>query len=167
MSEASETQPSSSARAASRPRTGDAGDAKRKKSSVWIGLGFVGLLCAGFVISQLAAYSGPEVEWIRDLDTAMGKAGQSNRRVLLYVHRADCPTTSEHDRGLFQQRFARLTIAQMIPCRIEVKRETPLAGRFGFEGDPLMIVLEPDGDEVYRLEGLVDERQFTTFIHPE
>jgi hypothetical protein len=29
-----------------------------------------------------------------------------------------------------------------------------------------MIVLSPDGKEVYRLEGPVDQRQFSTFIHP-
>jgi hypothetical protein len=86
--------------------------------------------------------------------------------VLLYIHRANCPTTSEHDRGLFKQRFARETIAKMVPCRIETKRGTPIAGRFRFDGDPLMIVLSPDGKEVYRLEGPVDQRQFSTFIHP-
>ena len=141
----------------------------RKKSGVWVGLGFVLLLGAALIITQITSYSGPPINWIEnDVDTAFRKARKTGRRVFLYLHETDCPITLTHEQMLFSRRSARERLSKMVACRVEVGPTDRLRARFGFDGTPLMMVLNGDGDHIITpIRGAVEELQFLTYIRPE
>ena len=143
--------------------------APEKKSSMKVGIGFVLLLGAGLVVSQITNYSGPPIRWIyNDVDAALKQAAKSGRRVFLYLHEADCPITAKLDQNLFSRRFARTRLDKMVACRVEVGPTDPLRGRFGFDGTPLMLVLDADGKQIITpLRGEVGKLQFQTYIRSE
>lgn len=152
-----------------RPMNGGREPPPRKKSGVWTGLGFVLLLCGTLVITQITNYSGPSIKWIEnDIDEAFRQARETGRRVFLYLHEADCPITVAHDQTLFSQRMARERLSKMVACRIEVGATDRLRGRFGFDGTPMMMVLDADGDQIIPpIRGAVNERQFRVNIRSE
>ncbi len=152
-----------------RPMTEGCEPPPRKKSGVWAGLGFVLLMCGTLVITQIANYSGPSIRWIEnDLDEAFRQARESGRRVFLYLHEADCPITLAHEQMLFSRRLARERLSKMVACRVEVGATDRLRARFSFDGTPLMMVLDANGDHIITpISGAVDERQFRTFIRSE
>ena len=148
----------------------DAGPApaRKKKSGPPAGFWLVLLLGAGLTIAQITTYSGPSIKWIyNDVDAALTQAQGSGRRVFLYLHAPQCPITAKHERTLFSQRFARTRLDKMVPCRVEVGTTDPLRARFGFDGAPLMLVLDPDGKRISELRGEVRKRQFRTYIRSE
>ena len=98
----------------------------------------------------------------------MAQAQGSGRRVFLYLHAPQCPITAKHERTLFSQRFARNRLDKMVPCRVEVGPTDPLRVRFGFDGTPLMMVLDADGDQVITpIRGEVGKRQFLVYMRWE
>ena len=142
--------------------------ARKKNSGLWTGIWFVVLLGAGLIIAQVINYSGPSIKWIyNDVDAALTQAQGSGRRVFLYLHAPQCPITVKHERALFSQRLARTRLDKMVACRVEVGPTDPLRARFGFDGTPLMLVLDPDGKRISELRGEVRERQFRAFIRPQ
>jgi thioredoxin-related protein len=150
--------------------TADAGPApaRRKKSGLWTGFWFVALLGAGLIIAQVINYSGPSIKWIyNDVDAALAQAQDSGRRVFLYLHAPQCPITAKHERSLFNQRFARTRLDKMVPCRAEIGRTGPLRARFGFDGTPLMLVLDSSGKRISELRGEVNKLRFLTYIRAQ
>ena len=152
-----------------RPMTEGPEPPPRKKSGVWAGLGFVLLLCGTLIITQITNYSGPSINWIEnDVDAAFRQAKETGRRVFLYLHEADCPITLAHDQMLFSQRTARERLSKMVACRVEVGPTDRLRARFGFDGTPMMMVLDADGNQIIApIRGEVSERPFRAFIRPE
>lgn len=146
----------------------DARAAPRAITPARAGLILLGLLMGGFVVTQFLESGGPPVRWIYNLDEALARARQEKKRVFLYLHQPGCATTQQHDGGLFKKYFAQQRLAQMICCRLELAPGNELRRRFGFERDPLMIVLDADGRPTGEAQkGLVDQRRFETYIHPE
>ena len=145
--------------------------AAARKPSMKAGIGFVLLLGAGLIVAQITNYSGPPIRWIyNDVDAALKQAAESRRRVFLRLHEADCPISAEHDQDLFSRRFARIRLDKMVACRVEVGPTDPVRGRFGFDGAPLMLVLDSDGKQIRApLRGEVGKLQFQTQtrIHSE
>ena len=149
-----------------RPMTEGCEPPPRKKSGVWAGLGFVLLMCGALVITQIANYSGPSIRWIEnDVDEALRQARESGRRVFLYLYEANCPITLAHDQTLFGQRMARQRLSEMVACRVEVGPTDRLRARFGFDGTPLMMVLDADGKQIITpIRGAVGPRQFRAYV---
>lgn len=127
----------------------------------WVGLAFVGLLMIVLVISQFLSRRGADVQWIEnDFERALNTARADNRRILLLLHERDDPITAGYDRNLFTLRPVRETLAQMVCCRVALRPSDPLAQRYRFERDRLMLVLDPGGNPLARLEGVIDEDKF-------
>lgn len=143
--------------------------ARNKKPGLWGGFWLVVLLGTGLIIAQITNYSGPSIKWIyNDVDAALKKARGGGRRVFLYLHAPQCPITAKHERTLFSQRFCRTRLDKMVPCRVEVGPTDSLRVRFGFDGAPLMMVLDANGDQVIApLRGEVGKRQFLAYIRSE
>lgn len=137
----------------------------RRVSPVWVGVVFVALLGIGFVISQVVTYTGPKIAWLADLDEAQRQADARKQRVFLVLSEAGDPVAAANDRELFALRDTRERLAKMVCCRLIVKSGDVVARRFDFESAPLMIVLDAQGNVLARLDGRVDEKRFSTYVH--
>ena len=107
---------------------------------------------------------GPPIDGKSDYDAAAREARQRNRRLFLLLYAPGGPVTANHDRGLFTLRPVRERLAKLVCCRLEVSANDPLARRFGFSGEALMLVLDNAGNQLARLEGAVDRLRFRTYV---
>jgi len=130
------------------------------------GLGLLVLLMISLAISQFVETSGPPIAWETDLTAALARAEQSRRRVFLYLHGAACEYTPRYERTLFLQRSVRNRLAEMVPCRLEVKAGDAAARRYGFTNDPVMVVLDANGLPLTQplVGGHIEDKQFLTYI---
>ncbi len=161
--------PTQEASAASPPEplAGASGAGRRGPSPFLIGLAFVVLFGGGYALTQYITYSGPKIAWLYDLEQARAESGRSRKRIFLMLHEPGCKITARNERELFSTRFARERLAQMIPCRVELRPGDPLRDQFQFTGPPLMITLDANGMPLGRSEGRIDEREFRTNHHPK
>lgn len=149
------------------PEAGRTAPGPRKLNPIRAGLGFMVLVMAVFVGNEIFSRSGPEVVWLNDLDEALREAGATGRRVFLVLHAPESEIAARNDRKVFSQRYARIRLARMVCCRIEVGREHPLARRFGMGREPLALVLTAESVELSRIEGTIGRRQFNTYVNPD
>lgn len=126
------------------------------------------LFGAVFVISQVISTSGPEINWIEgDLDAARKQAKESGNPLFVYAFEPDDPIAKRNDRMVFTQRWARERLANMICCRIPLEPRDAQRGRLGYRDEPVMILFRSDGEEISRISGAVDRKQFRTYIWNE
>lgn len=142
------------------------GAVRRGPSPFLIGVAFVVLFGGGYALTQYITYSGPKIAWLYDLDQARAESARSRKRIFLMLHEPGCKITARNERELFSTRFARERLAQMVPCRVELRPGDPLRDQFQFTGPPLMITLDVNGMPLGRSEGRIDEREFRTNHHP-
>jgi hypothetical protein len=132
------------------------------------GLAFILLLVGFYAFAQYLSRSGPEIAWQTDFDTALAMAQNQDRRIFLYLYEPDDEWTDNYERGLFQERYARERLAQMVPVRIELGPDDPLRRRYGFTESPTMVTLNSEGEMIAEplVGGPIDRRQFVTYVNP-
>jgi hypothetical protein len=142
----------------------------KKLSPTLAGLILVVLMMIFFGLSQYTEYVGGEqFSWGNDLDAAVAQAKETNRRVFLFLHEADCPHADRYDRELFTIRLVRKRLSEMIPVRKVVSENDPLRMKFGFRRGPMMIMLDGEGEVIGTplRGGDINELQFRTNIHSD
>ncbi len=139
----------------------------RQRGPAWMLVGLLVLLGAVYVINQYIANTGPTIDWIRNnLPEAQQVARDKGRRIFLMLYEPGCKDTERNDREVFTRRYARVRLANMVCCRIELKPDDRLRQQFKFHGSPLMLVTTADLDVLSRTEGAVTQGQFETYINP-
>jgi hypothetical protein len=158
MSDAAPTEPQAAAE----------GDVPRRKGPPkWGIVVFLALLAGLVVVNQLAATGGTPVKWIdNDLAAALKQAAERKTRVFLYLYEEGDRTYARNEREVFTKRWARDPLEKVVCCRMAVRRSDIVAMKYGYDGRPLLLLLDDTGQAVkgLRTEGAVDEREFFTYI---
>lgn len=143
---------------------------RRRRGSRWFLAVLFLLLVAWFIVTQVVSRTGADIHWYSDLAEAERVAVQEGKYVFLVLHEPDSPTMEANDRLLLSTRGARDILKQLVCCRIVLQgaATASLRARFGYEGEPLMLVLKPGRPEpVVRLDGRVEWLEFRTYVKPE
>ncbi|MBK9119902.1 MAG: hypothetical protein IPM18_09935 [Phycisphaerales bacterium] len=139
--------------------------AKRKGPPAWGVLLFLGLLAGFVLLNQWISTGGPELPWFEGtLEQAQEQARQTNKRIFLYLFKPTDPLHQRNELHLFNQRWVREPLETAIRVKIAVQPGDLLSSRFNLGDSPLLLLLNADGEVVTRTDGLVDERQFMTYI---
>lgn len=142
---------------------------RRRRPPAWGIALFVAVMAGMLVINQLASTSGRPVAWIEnDLDRALSLAADRDQRVFLYLYEQDDPTHERNELQVFTQRWARQPLEDAVSCRVEMSSRDNdryrLRHRYGYDGKPLFLLLNAEGEVMGQTAGAVDERQFFTYI---
>ncbi len=146
--------------------TGGPPAARRRKGPPAWGVALVlALLAVLLFVNQQISTGGRPVAWIEgDLEAALRQAKERKQRVFLYIYAPDDPVHQRNERQVFTQRWAREPLESAICCRIANRPGDVNGLRYGFEGKPLFLLLDSDGNPVSRISGALDELQFRTHI---
>jgi hypothetical protein len=140
---------------------------RQRQPQRWIILGLLALFACWFAAMQWRQRAGAPVAWERDLPQAEKHARESNQLIFLMLQAPGCPIAAALDRDLFSQRDIREKMAQLTCCRLEVQPTDPIAQRFGFKRNPLMVVVKP-GDlravGIRPLEGKIQYPELDTVL---
>lgn len=146
------------------------GAARRRPSSLWVGAAILILFGGVLILNEWVSQSGPQVEWLTDLDEAVAASQSSGKKLFLYVHRPNCETTVYHDSSLFPGRLVRERLSNAVCCRLEVTPTDPRRHALRFNHEPRMMVFAPGDDPLKAapigepLEGRVDELRFKGYV---
>lgn len=123
------------------------------------------LFGGGYALNELRSAGGPPVAWIEgDIASAIHAASSRNQLVFLYLFEPGTPAADRNEREVFTKRWARAPLAQMVCCRRPVQRNDETAIKYGYQNQPLFLVLDAEGKEVNRTAGTPEERQFYTYV---
>jgi hypothetical protein len=144
------------------------GAKQRKGPPAWGIVLFLVLLGAMAMLNQWFTTSGPEIAWINGgVDDALAEA-PADGRVFLYLYEPDDPVHTRNERNVFAMRWAREPLVNAVCVRVPLREDdieaVRLRRKYGYRGSPLMLLLKPDGREMGRVDGTVDERAFYTQI---
>jgi thiol:disulfide interchange protein len=153
------------------PEQGETRPQERRGLPTWAIL--LGLLLLGgmIVLNQYLTTRGPKVDWaFHDLEAARAAAQAQNRRIFLYLCTPGEAAADRNDREVFTKPWAREILATAVCCRIELSSNDPRRAdfeeRFGYRGQPMMMVLDAAGQRpvVNPVVGAPDENEFYTYI---
>ncbi|TWT43621.1 hypothetical protein RAS1_00180 [Phycisphaerae bacterium RAS1] len=123
------------------------------------------LFGGGYAVNELRSQGGPPVGWIEgDIALALQSAAPHQQLILVYLYEAGTPAAERNEREVFTKRWARVPLAQMVCVRKAVRRNDETALRYGYENQPLFLVLDATGKIVNRTAGTPEERQFYTYV---
>lgn len=136
----------------------------------WILIGFVAAIAVVYAGTQFRTQSGPPVVWQSgDLSRVLEQARREHKRVFLYLYDPANPMAERNEREVFTQRWARDVLALVLCVRMPIDQQNladlKIAQRYGYKDEPMMVVLDPNGQKVAPpIQGVIDERQFYTYI---
>lgn len=104
-------------------------------------------------------------QWTSDLDAALAQA-KTSRKPLFVKFGADwCGPCVRMDREVLGHKDVSAALADMIAVAVDVDKNPQQASEYGVRGIPLLLVLNPDGGVLARMEGAIySPRQFVTFL---
>jgi thiol-disulfide isomerase/thioredoxin len=139
-----------------------------KSVRVVVGCIALTLFCAGCgrttAISPTAEQSTAKLDWLTNFETAKAKARAENKMVLMDFTGSDwCPPCKMLNEEVFSQpQFADYAAKKLVLLEIDFPRfrkqsdeeqaaNKKLAGEFGIEGFPTVVILDPSGKVVGQL----------------
>ena len=171
------------------PQTGRLAEdrANPASSAVWLKLstavGFVGLVASVWIVTPFASSPAPtrgalpasavsqRLTW-KDFGTGIEQA-RSEGRPLLAVFVTDwCPYCTKMDRKTWRASSVVQRMAGLVPVKVDAEdtqerngfRGAELAARFGVQGFPSMVLLDPSGRQMAQTSGYLTPRQLLSWL---
>jgi thiol-disulfide isomerase/thioredoxin len=108
-----------------------------------------------------------EIPFLYDLETAKIEAAKSKLPIIIdfYADTGWCQHCADLDTLTFKDSLIISMSNDFIFVKINVEVESALADRFGVTGYPTIVVTNPDGSEIDRIEGYMDATEFYNQVH--
>lgn len=127
-----------------------------------LGFGYYSMNAAPVLSDQDTTYQGG-IEWHENPDEAMRIAQEENKPVLVYYWTTWCTYCEEYDRNHYQDEEIRDALDEYVLLAINIDEPGPgadLAAEHEATYPPQHVVMSPEGEEIRRLGGYVEEDRF-------
>lgn len=127
-----------------------------------LGFGYYSMNAAPVLSDQDTTYQGG-IEWHEDPDDAMSIAQEENKPVLVYYWTTWCTYCEEYDRNHYQDDEIRDALDEYVLLAINIDEPGPgaqLAAEHEATYPPQHVVMTPEGEEIRRLGGYVEQDRF-------
>lgn len=124
---------------------------------------FGSLLAVSFLASmKKEARSLPPVSWESSLSSALAQASKENKVVLLDFFTDWCGWCKKLDRDTFtNEAVVKVINSDFVAVRLNAEKEgEEEARRFGIEGYPTVVFVDPTGKEIKRINGYLGPDAF-------
>ncbi len=111
---------------------------------------------------EVTAHGGAAVAWERSWDAALERARREDKPVLVDFYADWCVWCRTLDTTTFRDEEVRAFLGrEVIPVKLNVDAEgASLARRWGVDGLPTILLLNPDGRELGRIPGYLPADRF-------
>ena len=142
-----------------------------KRASVW---GVVAVLA--LVIAVVAVHRGPGqgsqgqsgssvLPWERDLPTALERAGNEKKLVMVDLYTDWCGWCRRLDQTTLSDSNVQRALGGVVSVRLNAEKDgMEIARRFNVDGYPTILFLNASGDEVGRIPGYLEPRPFLAVV---
>jgi thioredoxin-related protein/YHS domain-containing protein len=104
---------------------------------------------SSMLLAAASTWGADAVRWESDFETAMQKAAQQNRLVLVHFWNDGCPPCKEVDRTVFPDpQVAQAIHASYVPVKVHAGQRADLAQKLGVRAWPTDVILTPRGDKL-------------------
>jgi thioredoxin-related protein len=127
----------------------------------------VALVLLALSTAAMAAESAPgsaEIPWQTSYAVASKQAQESEKPLLLKFYTGWCPFCAKMDKTTWVDPSVVAAVKSFVPGKINADTDTVAVNRYKTTGFPTIIVAEPDGDQVIRLEGYKSPEQMTGYL---
>ena len=109
--------------------------------------------------SSRTASVASAVPWEQNLQTALDKARQSQRPILLKFHAAWCPPCQTMEREVYTRKNVADALSNWIAVSIDGDQGIQIMHHYNVEAFPTLVMLDATGKEIFRHEGYMDADQ--------
>ncbi len=133
---------------------------------IWSGVlltAMVGLCAAGCGGGSQAAAGGgaSAVAWERDLPSALARAGNEKKVVMVDFYTDWCKWCRRLDETTFADGSVQKALQGVVTVRLNAEKDgRDAAARFNVDGFPTIIFLDPAGSEIGRIPGYMEPGPF-------
>ncbi|MFO0902999.1 MAG: thioredoxin family protein [Pirellulales bacterium] len=112
-----------------------------------------------------AAAVAAELQWLENLDIALGRAAAERKFVLVHFWNDNCPPCVMVERNVFSRADVQQAIsANFIPVKIKVDDQPEIAKKMRVERWPTDVLLTADGRELYRTVSSQNPNQYVALL---
>jgi thioredoxin-related protein len=117
----------------------------------------------------LAAAARADVTWLRDLEKAKDRAVAEDKLVFILFDAEECEPCRQMEEDTFPRPDVRQWLGGVVCVRIRVDTDSgdAIATKFGIEGIPTIVLLEPSGRVLYNKGGRPEPEHFVDFLMVE
>lgn len=132
------------------------------------------LIVAAFCLGALysagalkgATLSGPNgIHWESSLNNSLKKAQTSKKPLFVDFYADWCGYCKEMDRTTYRDPAVISLTRRFVCVRINVDKQEALTQKFGVDGLPTLLFLDPSGNEKKRIEGLVPTKHLLAVMN--
>lgn len=106
--------------------------------------------------------TGPSVSFSSDIDASVAQCRSAKKPMLLTFHTASCGWCRQLENVTFRDAEVIRLSEQFVNVRISADEESALAEKFGANGYPYTVVVNPSGTVVSRIVGYLDPPAFAS-----
>ncbi len=108
----------------------------------------------------LAAAAHADVTWLRDFEKAKERAVREDRLIFLLFESEPCEPVEQMEKDTFSRRDVQEWLGSLVCVRINAETESGnlLATKYGIEGVPTLVLLEPAGRVLHNVGGRPDPK---------
>ncbi len=118
------------------------------------------------LIAANAAPGADGVRWEADYETAVQKAAQQNRLVLVHFWSDGCPPCEAVERNVFPSpQVAQAINTNYVAVKVHAQRRRDLAQRFGVQAWPTDVIVTPAGQKVGQYISPQNPNQYSHMMH--
>lgn len=104
-----------------------------------------------------------KIQWT-PFSAAMTKAKEANKPVVLDFYATWCGPCKMMDKQTYTDAKVQAALANYIPVKIDVDKDTAAAEKYGIKSIPTTIILDPSGKQVASEVGFIDAKKFTALL---
>jgi len=136
-----------------------------KRASVWGVVVVLAMVTAVILGSRVGAPrpsgGAAALPWEPDLSTALARAGNENRLVMVDFYTDWCQWCKRLDQNTLSDTHVQEALQQLVTVRLNAEKDgREAAARFNVEGFPTLIFLDAKGAEVGRIPGYMEPGPF-------
>lgn len=115
-------------------------------------------------VRQIRTAMAPPQGWNGDLQGALQRAGESNRRVVVNFSSPNCPPCSRMKQDVLGRASVGAALRDYECVMVDTQADPRVVGQYAITGTPTTLVMEPDGRQVARHVGYLGEAEFLHLV---
>ncbi len=101
--------------------------------------------------------SNPNLNWNTDLNSALSEAKATNKPLFIDFYATWCSYCKKLDENTFSDnRVQQKLNSKYVLVKIDTDKNKDITSKYKIYGFPTMVLLDPNGNEIKRIEGYVD-----------